>query len=147
MSTYDDGFNDGLSEGLQICTDFTTYLADTSVKSWLYGNMFAGILYGTIVFTVIAYLRILVIHVKGENPPRRQQWTPSIHVAGTFVLSTLQIGGALQNTAKGLHKFGCMNTNSGIFSGSNLLENVCFMLTAWTVDMIMMWRFLSFITT
>ncbi|KAF8995689.1 hypothetical protein BDQ17DRAFT_1365332 [Cyathus striatus] len=145
MSTYDDGFNDGLNEGLneglQGCTELTRSFTGVYGKPWIYGNISAGVLYGAILVIVIAYLRILVVHVKGEKPLSKQQWILSIYVAGTFVLSTLQISGAWQNTAEGLHSLGCSESNFAPFFGRSWLQNACYMLTAWTVDMIMMWRF------
>ncbi|KAF8995697.1 hypothetical protein BDQ17DRAFT_1430204 [Cyathus striatus] len=139
MPTHYDGYDgDPFEDGLQTCTDITSFFTDTYVKPWIYGNISAGVLYGAIVVIVIAYFHILVIRVKRENPLSKQQWILSIYVAGTFVLSTLQIAGALQNTTKGLHKFGCTNTDfTTVSGGKSWLENVCFMLTAWTVDMIM----------
>ncbi|KAF8987867.1 hypothetical protein BDQ17DRAFT_1374605, partial [Cyathus striatus] len=140
-STYDDGFNDGLNEGLneglQGCTELTRSFTGVYGKPWIYGNISAGVLYGAILVIVIAYLRILVVHVKGEKPLSKQQWILSIYVAGTFVLSTLQISGAWQNTAEGLNSLGCSESNFAPFFGRSWLQNACYMLTAWTVDMIM----------
>ncbi|KAF8986325.1 hypothetical protein BDQ17DRAFT_1436323 [Cyathus striatus] len=140
MSTYDDGYNDGLTA----CTVTIAYYTDVRAKPWIYGNIFAGALYGAIVLIAIAYLRILVIHIKGKKLLSTQQRILSIYVAVAIVLSTIQIGAALQATTKGLHKLGCTESESDVslFSGGKgWLEVVCFMLTAWTVDMIMMWRF------
>ncbi|KAF8995691.1 hypothetical protein BDQ17DRAFT_1430198 [Cyathus striatus] len=58
---------------------------DMHVKPWIYGNIFTGMLYGTMVVIVIAYLRILVVHVIGENQLSKQQWILSIFVVVAFV--------------------------------------------------------------
>ncbi|KAF9012069.1 hypothetical protein BDQ17DRAFT_1420465 [Cyathus striatus] len=136
MSNYTEIYN----SGYQDCLLGVTSIMDLYVKPWIYGNIFAGMLYGAIVLIVIAYLRILVIHVKGKKLISAQERILSIYVAVAFVLSTLQIGGALQRTINGLYE---TNMDARIFTGrGSWLQNVCYMLTAWAVDMIMMWRFL-----
>ncbi|KAF8975987.1 hypothetical protein BDQ17DRAFT_1385114, partial [Cyathus striatus] len=75
------------------------------IRQWIYGNVFAGMLYGAIVLITIAYLRILTTLFRGKKSLSTQQWILSMYIVPDCV--------------RGMR-----------------LENVCFMLTAWT-----MWRF------
>ncbi|KAF8995700.1 hypothetical protein BDQ17DRAFT_1330418 [Cyathus striatus] len=140
MST---SYSDIFDAGRQACTQDTSFYMDLYIKPWIYGNIFGGMLYGAIVLISIAYIRILFVHIKRKKPLTTQQRILSTYVVVAFVLSTLQISGALQITNKYLYKFGCTTSVVDKISGpTSWLENVCFMISAWTVDVIMMWRFL-----
>ncbi|KAF8995694.1 hypothetical protein BDQ17DRAFT_1430201 [Cyathus striatus] len=110
MSTYNDGFTDGhnvgFTNGYTEGVYTTASLSDKYGKPWIYGNIFTEMLYGAIVVIVITYLCILVLHTKGKKSLSAQQLILSIYIAVAFVLSTLQIGRALQNTTKGFQKLG-----------------------------------------
>ncbi|KAF9004398.1 hypothetical protein BDQ17DRAFT_1424828 [Cyathus striatus] len=114
----------GTLQSFENCAKITTLYMDEYVMPWIYGNIFAGVLYGAIVLIMIGYLRILAIHVKGKQPLSTQQQIISIYVVVAFFLSTLQFGGAFLATTKDVYKFGCIH------------ENI-----TWTVDIIIMWRF------
>ncbi|KAF8980347.1 hypothetical protein BDQ17DRAFT_1380765 [Cyathus striatus] len=103
--------------GFEACTEQIKNSINFYIKRWIYGNVFAGMLYGAIVLITIAYLHILTILFRGKTLLSTQQRTLSMYIVVAFILSTLQIGGALQRTTK-------------------LLS----FEWAWTVDIIMMWR-------
>ncbi|KAF8994285.1 hypothetical protein BDQ17DRAFT_1528370, partial [Cyathus striatus] len=79
------------------------------------------------------------IQISGKTPLSKQQWILSLVVVVDFVLATLQIIGAIQRTMEFI-SFTCLSSLSSV--QPNLLENICFVLTAWAVDVVMIWRFL-----
>ncbi|KAF8980364.1 hypothetical protein BDQ17DRAFT_1380762, partial [Cyathus striatus] len=114
-------------------------------KTWIYGNVIAGIIYGAIVLVGIAYFRIIAIQIIGKRMLSKQQWILSVYVMIAFILSTLQVTGSLQKTTE-LLSVTCSNAIN-VYEISRpsgtWLEIICFMLTSWLVDVIMMWRFLA----
>ncbi|KAF8985341.1 hypothetical protein BDQ17DRAFT_1335909 [Cyathus striatus] len=116
---------------------------DVPIRPWIYGNIFSGMTYGAVLLVGIAYFRLVVIHVKGGKRLSTQQWVLSAYAVMALVSSTLQIAGNVRHVIQDLDlDVGCYNFHDGFHLKKDWIENISFIVTAWAVDIIMIWRFL-----
>ncbi|KAF8993860.1 hypothetical protein BDQ17DRAFT_1367781 [Cyathus striatus] len=114
-----------------------------TTKPWIYGTIFAGIFYGAITILYVAYVQLMRKQYPKPDLFTRQAIVLLGYASFTFVLCTMTMVCILQKTATLLNIAMC--TRSGpdpvvVPGGVGTVGNVCFMLTSWAADALLIWR-------
>ncbi|KAF8993856.1 hypothetical protein BDQ17DRAFT_1412787 [Cyathus striatus] len=117
---------------------------DVIIKPWLYGTIFSGIVYGGITILYLAYVQLLRRQYRKIDQLTRLAWILFSYATLTFILCTLTLASALKKSI-GLLNYPMCNPNDTVAfekipGGAGTLGNVCFVLTSWTADALLLWR-------
>ncbi|KAF8993859.1 hypothetical protein BDQ17DRAFT_1367779 [Cyathus striatus] len=134
--------NNGL--GLDLCLLNYKLVHDTIIRPWMYGNIFSGIVYGSIVILYFAYIQLMRRQYRNVDQPSRQAWILLGYATLTFILCTLTIASAVVKSVELLNYPLCsldeLLVYGQIEGGAGVVGNICFMLTSWTSDALLIWR-------
>ncbi|KAF8979199.1 hypothetical protein BDQ17DRAFT_1382037 [Cyathus striatus] len=137
------------AEYIRICiSDILTY-----ARIYMYGAIFAFGIYCINVMVAVGYLYQVSTQLANKKILSRRERVLSIYVILAFIASTFSIAGGI-NQATGYLSSNCdlelglvsEEVNGGLpasFFITNYMFAAGFMLTAWAVDAIMIWRFLA----
>ncbi|KAF8993855.1 hypothetical protein BDQ17DRAFT_1431445 [Cyathus striatus] len=128
------------------CLAYYNAQQDVVVRPWVYGNLFSGVIYGAIAILYLAYLQLVRKQYPKFDVLTRQAWMLMGYATVTFILCTMTFTAALKKSVDLLNLPNCswsdlaLEQMSHIQGGLGTMGNICFMLTSWTADALLIWR-------